>query len=211
MIPLALRIKRKQHKDIAQAQDIIVEELYKVFEQAVFHGGTAIWRCYNGNRFSEDIDIYIPKNIAKINTLFENLEKRGFIITKKRVLEQSLYSTLEFNRAIVRFEAVFKTPSSILGEYETIEGSIITVHTLSPEDLIKEKVAAYQSRRKIRDLYDIFYLLRHIKEIKEVKKQLAGFIEKFEKPSDEQDLKVIIIEGLVPFVQDMITYIKRKL
>ena len=60
-IPLALRIKKAQHKEIAEAQDIVVEELYRIFSKAVFHGGTSIWRCYNGNRFSEDIDVYNQK------------------------------------------------------------------------------------------------------------------------------------------------------
>ncbi|MBM3309818.1 MAG: hypothetical protein FJY77_06125, partial [Candidatus Altiarchaeales archaeon] len=53
-IPLALRLKKQAHKKVAEAQDIIVRELYNVFDNAVLHGGTAIWRCYQGNRFSED-------------------------------------------------------------------------------------------------------------------------------------------------------------
>lgn len=64
-IPLNLKLKRKIQKDIAYAQDIIIEELYTFFSTAVLHGGTAIWRCYNGNRFSEDIDFYIPQTRGK--------------------------------------------------------------------------------------------------------------------------------------------------
>ena len=62
MIPLILKLKKATHREIAKAQDLIVETLYEVFETAVFHGGTAIWRCYKGNRFSEDIDIYMKEN-----------------------------------------------------------------------------------------------------------------------------------------------------
>lgn len=46
---LHLRIKRMRHKEIAGAQDLIIEELYNKFNKAVFHGGTAIWRCCQGN------------------------------------------------------------------------------------------------------------------------------------------------------------------
>jgi predicted nucleotidyltransferase component of viral defense system len=60
MIPLILRLKRANHKELAKAQDIIVKALYETFNEAVFHGGTCIWRCYGGNRFSEDIDVYLP-------------------------------------------------------------------------------------------------------------------------------------------------------
>ena len=51
-IPLQVKLKRETHRRIASAQDLIVQEVYAVFERAVLHGGTAIWRCYNGKRFS---------------------------------------------------------------------------------------------------------------------------------------------------------------
>ena len=41
------RLKKAKYKDIARVQDIVIEELYKIFDRAVLHGGTAIWRCYN--------------------------------------------------------------------------------------------------------------------------------------------------------------------
>ena len=28
----------------------------------VLHGGTAIWRCYAGNRFSDDLDLYVKSD-----------------------------------------------------------------------------------------------------------------------------------------------------
>ena len=83
-IPLGLRLKKEGHRKIAVAQDILVKEIYKHFNSAVFHGGTAIWRCYNGVRFSEDLDFYLPRELKKINLFFENLEKLGFIVEKKK-------------------------------------------------------------------------------------------------------------------------------
>jgi len=56
------------------------------------------------------------------------------------------------------------------------------VKTLSPEDLIKEKIKAYVNRRKVRDLYDIYYLLDFcetkisgLKEILAVKTKPSDF------------------------------------
>ena len=108
MIPLILRLKKESHKNIALAQDILIQEIYNVFNNAVLHGGTAIWRCYEGNRFSEDLDFYLKKDINKINLVFNNLQKRGFIIEKKKITENSLFSNLKLNRTMVRFEAIFK-------------------------------------------------------------------------------------------------------
>lgn len=116
---------------------------------------------------------------------------------------------LRFNTAEIRFEAVFKKVNSIIKEYETCDESLVNIYTLLPEDLIKEKVSAYISRRKIRDLYDIFFLLRYVKEVEKVKPELKKLIQKFENPVDEKDLKTIILTGITPTKKDIINYIDR--
>jgi predicted nucleotidyltransferase component of viral defense system len=206
-IPLILKLKKKMHKDIASAQDIIIQELYNVFNNAVLHGGTAFWRCFDGNRFSEDVDVYINKDKKKIEDFFSNLEKQGFEIKKKKVGENSLYSVLVFNRTIVRFEALFKKINGSLKEYKMVDGRFITIYTLSPEDLFKEKVNTYIKRLKIRDLYDVFFLLRHIEDKTHVKDSIKKFVRNFKKPLDEDNLKIIIFEGLVPETEKMFKYI----
>lgn len=208
MIPLILRVRKENHKQIAKAQDLIVETLYEIFDDAVLHGGTAIWRCYKGNRFSEDVDAYIPKNAKKINLFFSSLAKKGFQIKKKKISENSIYSNLSLNNTDVRFEAIFKKVRGFLKEYETAESNLITVYTLTPEEFIHEKVSTYMKRKKIRDLYDVFFLLRHVNNSEEIKKELDKLAKNYEKPADEQDLKVIIIEGLVPSSDKMMEYIR---
>ncbi len=208
MIPLILRVRKENHRQLAKAQDIIVETLYEVFDDAVLHGGTAIWRCYRGNRFSEDIDAYIPKNTEKINLFFSSLAKKGFQIKKKKISENSIYSNLLLNNTNVRFEAIFKKIRSSLKEYETSESNFITVYTLTPEEFINEKGSAYLKRKKIRDLYDIFFLLRYVSNDEKIKKDLDKLAKNYEKPDDEQDLKVLILEGIVPSSDKMIEYIK---
>ena len=107
-IPLQTKLKREIHRKIAFAQDLVVKEVYSVFDKAVLHGGTAIWRCYNGNRFSEDLNFYFPNDKKKIEDLFGNLKKAGFEIKKKKISETSIYSELELNRTSVRLEANFQ-------------------------------------------------------------------------------------------------------
>ena len=208
-IPLGLKIKRKRHREIAFLQDIIVEKLYEIFSKAVIHGGTAIWRCYNGNRFSEDIDVYIERKITKLNLLFDNLQKEGFRIVKKRVRENSLFSVLKFNDTEVRLEGIFKKVSGVPKEYETVEGTLITVYTLLPEALIKEKIKAYLKRKKIRDLYDVFFLLRFVREKEKIKKELEALMASFKKPLDEKELRALILYGITPSSEEMIEYIRR--
>ena len=210
MIPLITRLRKQAHRDIAQAQDMIVETLYTVFNEAVMHGGTAIWRCYGGNRLSEDIDVYIPKNEERLNLFFEKLQRRGFHLEKKKIGENSLYSQLTLNRTSVRFEAIWKKTEGLLKDYEMVEGNSIPIYTLSAEQLIQEKVSAYLHRRKIRDLYDIFILLKEVREPDKVRQPLQQLLTNFNQPVDEWELKVLILEGLIPTSKKMVEYIKNR-
>lgn len=208
-IPLNLKLKKKTEKDIAYVQDVLVEELYKTFPDAILHGGTALWRCYQGNRFSEDIDVYIKRDETRIEEFFKSLERRGFKIIKKRVKEASLYSELSLNNVSVRFEATYQNKKSFFKKYETSESFFINVYSLSPEELVIEKVETYLKRRKIRDLYDIYFLLHHIQNKEIIKKHLEKLVNNFEKPLDEKNLANIIIVGVVPKSDVLIWEIKR--
>ena len=63
-------------------------------------------------------------------------------------------------------------------------------------------------RLKIRDLYDIFFLLRHVKDKNIVKRDLERLLKEFKHPIDETDLKVLIIQGLIPSINSMLNYIQ---
>lgn len=209
MIPLILRLKKEIHKKIATAQDLIIQEMLDIFDKAVLHGGTAIWRCYKGNRFSEDIDVYMPKDINKINMFFKNLENKGFIIKKKRIKENSLFSDMQFNRVSVKFEAIFKEVKGVLKDYETIEGNYIVIYSLTPEEIIKEKVDAYVKRSKIRDIYDVFFLLKYVEDKDKIKQQIQKLLKRFKSPIDEKELKILVTEGIAPDYKEILEYIKR--
>ncbi|MDO8481363.1 MAG: nucleotidyl transferase AbiEii/AbiGii toxin family protein [Nanoarchaeota archaeon] len=209
MIPLSLRIRRETHRAIASAQDTILKEVYLHLDKAVLHGGTAIWRCYQGRRFSEDLDFYFPKELARIQEIFAALEKLGFRISKKKIGARSVYSELERDRAVVRLEATFQNIPGHLVDYETVEGNFITIYSLTPEEFVREKVSAYLSRKKVRDLYDIFFLLKLVKLVSGVKKDLERLLKAYAPPQDEQDLKVLVLEGLAPSASEMKEYIQR--
>ena len=208
-IPLQTKLKREIHRKIAYAQDLIVNEVYLVFNKAVLHGGTAIWRCYNGKRFSEDLDFYLPNDKKKIEALFENLKKAGFNIKKRKISENSIYSELELNRLLVRLEATFQKISGIICDYEMSDGNIISIYSLTPESFLVEKSKAYLKRFKVRDLWDVFFLLKIVEDPRAIK-EIGNLIKNYKRPLDEGDLRVILLEGIVPSANEMIDYIKRK-
>ncbi len=205
---LAARLRKQVHREIAKAQDLIVEAVYTLFDDAVMHGGTAIWRCYHGGRFSEDVDVYLPKNRQKIELLFQRFERQGFQIEKKKIGENSIYSSLRLGNTLVRFEALYKKMEGHLADYETVDGNFVPINALTPEELIVEKVQAYLQRRKIRDVYDIFILLKLVQDRTEIQPQIEHLLAHFPEPLDEQDLNVIIFEGTTPTSQKMREYIQ---
>jgi predicted nucleotidyltransferase component of viral defense system len=209
-LPLSVRLKRDVHRRMAAAQDLIVEEVYKLIPGAILHGGTAIWRCFNGKRFSEDLDFYLPKDELLINQIFNNLEKKGFTIKKKKIGENSLYSELEITRVNVRLEAVFTRTKGVLSDYETADGNFMSIYSLTPEQFLQEKTLTYMKRKKIRDLWDIYFLLHTATTLKECSKQIKKFIDTYSPPLDEADLKTIITDGITPSSKELYNYIKNR-
>src|SRR3989338_3348921 len=208
-IPLQARLKREAHRKIAYAQDIIVKEVYSVLNNSVLHGGTAIWRCYNGKRFSEDLDFYFSKDKKKVELVFENLKRQGFVILKKKISDTSVYSELELERVSVRLEATFQKKSKILCDYEMLDGNFISIYSLTVEQFISEKSNTYLKRFKVRDLWDVFFLLKNAQNPEKIK-EIGKLIDNYKKPTDEENLKVILLEGIVPSAKEMIEYINRK-
>ena len=208
-IPLQVKLKRETHRKVAHAQDMILKEVYSVFDKAVLHGGTAIWRCYDGKRLSEDLDFYLTYDRKKVELLSENLKKAGFKIKKMKMSQKSIYSELEFNGVSVRLEATFQKCPGTICDYEMSDGNSVPIYSLTPESFIIEKSNTYLKRLKIRDLWDVFFLLKRIENPKKIK-EIGNLIKHYKNPLDEGDLKVILLEGIVPSANEMIDYIKRK-
>ncbi len=193
-IPLAKILKGKLLK-IAEMQDLIILELLRKFD-FVLHGGTAVWRVYGGKRFSFDIDLYYkkPEKIAEYFTL-----QKIFRITKKRITSGGvLYLKLKEEEEVeLNVSPFFKKIKSVEKEFWLIDGSNITIKTLSPEDLVKEKISAFLNRKKARDLYDIYYLLDFC-DTRKIKSELNILAEKISKPRDFHGLREIILIGKTP-------------
>jgi predicted nucleotidyltransferase component of viral defense system len=211
ILPLDKRLKKRLHRNIALAQDILIMEIYNSFPQAVVHGGTALWRCYGSNRFSEDIDLYLPISFRResFRRLLDGLIRKGFGVEKFKKTGNSIFSKYSYLGVAVRLEAVFKkVENPVTRKFEMSDGTFILVNTLKPEEMLEEKIRTYLERRKIRDLYDVFFLTR-IVEKREVRSNTVKLVEKFKMPVDEKELKAIIISGSIPKAEEMLESVKR--
>ena len=211
ILPIDKKLKKRVHRIVALAQDILVMEIYNNFPTTIIHGGTALWRCYGSNRFSEDVDVYLPLTVksTSIENFLENLKRKGFIVERFKKTNNSIFAKFSYSGVTIRYEAVFRNVKNFVTKhFEMSDGTSILVNTLLPEEMIKEKISAYAKRRKVRDLYDIFFLLKLVEDKERIRNDLVKFVKEFKKPMDERELKVLIISGSVPNVDGMLEVIR---
>lgn len=211
--PIEVYLKTEIQLSMARMQDNVVESIFNIEPNIIMHGGTAIWRCYNGNRFSDDIDIYATeKQINKLsNNLTLELSKRNAKIApfpySNRLI--SIYN----DSAKIKLESMMlpKHIRKTEKEYEKIDGSKIFITTLLIEDFIEEKITAYKKREYARDLYDIYYLTTIDKLSLKTRKMIKEFLKNISKPMDEGSLQALIYKGIAPSFETMVNSIKSRL
>ena len=211
VLPIVKKLKRKIHRTVALAQDILVMEIYDNFPTAVIHGGTAIWRCYGSNRFSEDVDVYLmpASRRSDMQGFLVGLKGKGLTVDRFKDTDGMIFAKLHFMGVVVRCEILFKhVKDYVVKQFEMSDGNSILVNTLRPEQMIRAKISAYTGRRKVRDLYDIFFLLKFVERKKELRGLLAKLVNEFQEPEDERELKALIISGSVPTVDDMLELVR---
>ncbi|MFH1751880.1 MAG: nucleotidyl transferase AbiEii/AbiGii toxin family protein [archaeon] len=202
------KLKKNAHRKIALLQDELVDIVYNISDKAVFNGGTAIWRCYSGNRFSEDLDFYFrPEENFKKDFVLE-LNSRGLELLKYKKTENTVFAKISNGETIVRLELAFREKEHIVKTYEKADGTRINVFVLSPENLLSEKMSAYNNRKLIRDIYDVYFLSSIVTDVK-INAKLKEFLKKPVKPVDEKNLKTIVFSGAIPSFQQMINSLKR--
>lgn len=173
-------------------QLVFLQKLYqKNPSQGIFFkGGTAIHLIYHAPRFSEDLDFSVTLPMSEFDTYIKIVLKRmeveegvtckerksitgkQFLITAEDILPYKTYIALDFSFR----EKVFSNDRSII---QTTYPVLFTsyVHHLSQEEVLAEKIRAIMTRRKGRDLYDLWYLLSRGAEIRQamLHKKLAYY------------------------------------
>ncbi|MEM3415661.1 MAG: nucleotidyl transferase AbiEii/AbiGii toxin family protein [Thermoproteota archaeon] len=206
-------LNTEEQKRIAMLQDTAIDIVDKAIKNYVLHGGTAIWRCYNGDRFSYDLDFYFyekkvcQKLAASANTYRLRLE----CADKKKI-----YAKLYGYNTYVGIQADRKKVACTTASFLKYNNSSITVSVLSPTSIFLEKISAYRDRFESKDLYDLYLLARgdsakaYSIDKSKVKGKLTGLLGGFKKPSDNwNDLELMILHGRLPKLEDALLYLKK--
>jgi predicted nucleotidyltransferase component of viral defense system len=173
-------------------QLVFLQKLYQKTpsQKIFFKGGTAIHLIYQAPRFSEDLDFSVTLSMtdfdAYIATVLKRMEDeegvtwkekksisgKQFLLAAEELLPYKTYIALDFSFR----EKVFSSERSMI---QTAYPVLFTsyAHHLSQEEILAEKIRAVMTRKKGRDLYDLWYLLSKGAQLNQemLKKKLAFY------------------------------------
>lgn len=163
-------------------QHLFLSYFYKLegAENILFKGGTALRFIYGSPRFSEDLDFSVfnikPYKLKKsIEDLFTKvlveIENVGIKVdlgpkpgpTKEGYYGDASFKIYDYPLVTVSINVSARDGRKITSEIETIANDFIPTYNLyhlSQEILIEEKIYALLERKKARDIYDIYYIMR---------------------------------------------------
>src|SRR3989338_3572331 len=157
-------------------QHLFLSYFYQQSESAkiYFKGGTALRILYNSPSFSEDLDFNSPLiNFKEIEDLLldtlAQMEKENVAFSLKEAKQTSggflgAVSFEAFEQPVeIRIEVSFRKADKI-GETVAITGNDYVppynVIAVTEKELIAGKIRALLDRKKPRDFYDIYFILR---------------------------------------------------
>jgi len=200
------------------AQNLFLDHFYS-FKDAgsiLFKGGTALRILYKSPRFSEDLD-FSTKSINKkliedlLQDTCEKLDQEGM---KVDILESKATSGGYICILVFRVgEHKFNISIEISGRKNKISGDIMlvdnpyipayTVMALKKDELISEKIEALIDRKKPRDYFDLYFMLRaDLLPDKKVLKQLSPMI-KATKIDFKKELREFLPQGHQNIIKDL--------
>lgn len=211
-LPIIRLLKTRAYRELATFQDAAVGMLYQTDSAVVLHGGTAVWRCYGGNRFSNDIDIYLEskEHMERIKVgIGQAAVDYGVSVEKVKDTGHLVFIGLSLGGMYLKIEINYWQTriKPVAGRFEKVDGDYMEVRTLSPEGLILEKIAAYTDRRFIRDVYDIYILSDRVSEHGAIGKAVLEFVRDIKPPTNADVLRSLIYAGPIPSFDSMLKHI----
>ncbi len=154
---------------------------YKNYEDAIFKGGTCLKYILGLQRFSEDIDFNIknPKKFKEqVKKVIDKINQFGIkaYFIKEKIFDESYTCEIGFHGPLYkgssqtqnkfRIDAGYREGTvikpewnMIKSEYPETEDSFLVLN-MSLEEIFVEKIIALMTRKKGRDLYDLWFLIK---------------------------------------------------
>lgn len=185
-------------------QHVFLSQLYKLpeAENLLFKGGTALRIVYGSSRFSEDLDfsafkvmdhtvkqfvenlfIHVLTEIERVGIKVEIGQKSGQ--TTGGYFGVATFQILDYQPVGVEINISARNGREIYGEVDSVANDFVPTYTLihlPQEELIEEKIfGALRERKKPRDFYDLYFMMRknmlsaeHKRRLKELKEAIIA-------------------------------------
>ena len=151
---------KEQHKQVIEG---FLQFLNSKSKDYILKGGTSLMECYGLNRFSEDIDLDSPNKEAIFHIVEDYAKNNGFNIriakdtgTVSRFM-LDYHGRSEEGDKPLKIEISHRRKNIPSQETTVING--INVYKL--DYIAMMKANAYSARDKIRDLYDLCFIVNH--------------------------------------------------
>lgn len=185
-------------------QHIFLSELYKLpeAEGLLFKGGTALRIIYGSPRFSEDLDFSFSAFKVTNHTIKKFVEDL-FIKVLAEIEQSGIYVELgqksgttsggyfgvatfkmpDYQPVVVEINISARNGREVRGEADSVANDFVPTYTLihlPQEELVEEKIfGALMERKKPRDFYDLYFIMRknmlsvgNKKRLKEIKEKI---------------------------------------
>lgn len=180
-------------------QHVFLSELYKLpeAETMLFKGGTALRIIYGSPRFSEDLDFslfgaahhdlktFVEDSFVKVLAKIEQIGVRVEIGDKSEETTGGYFGVATFQMADyqpvgIEINLSARNSREVKGEADSVANDFVPTYTLihlPQNELVEEKIfGALRERKKPRDFYDLYFIMRkgmlsadHKTRLKEVK------------------------------------------
>lgn len=181
---LALQYKTSEHPNITREyfQHLFLSKLYSLADNdgLLFKGGTALRIVYGSPRFSEDLDfslINVPEHQYKefvesrFTEVLAYIEGLGIPTelgskpgpTKEGYYGEAKFTMYEYPPVALSINVSIREGRATHGEIESIANNFVPVYNLyhmAQEELVDEKIDALLDRKKARDFYDVYFMMR---------------------------------------------------
>lgn len=163
-------------------QHLFLSQLYRIegAENILFKGGTALRIIYGSRRFSEDLDFSIFKTEpyqqkAFIENIFTEalveIERIGILVelgpkpgpTSEGYYGDATFKIYDYPPVVVSINVSSRNGQSVKGEVDSIPNDFVPIYNvfhLQQENLVEEKIDALLERKKARDFYDLYFIMR---------------------------------------------------
>lgn len=210
-------------------QHLFLSQLYKIEDagELLFKGGTALRIIYSSPRFSEDLDFSIFNTephqqkdfIEDIFTqVLVEIEKVGIKVelgpkpgpTSEGYYGDATFKIYDYPLAQVSINVSSRNGRDIEGEVDSIANDFVPTYNvfhLPQEELVEEKIfSALLKRKKARDFYDLYFIMRKGILTPDQKQRLGNIKDEIIRGADQVDfyseLSALLPQGQHAIIKD---------